>query len=214
MSGQQDYDVLVKAVIVGDSGVGKTCLLSSYIAGDGGYSTEYIATIGIDFKVDMVECRGKKVKLQLWDTAGQERFRTIGVAYYRGANTVLLVYDLTSRESFDHIVGWVGEIRKNAQPGIPMFLVANKCDLKSQRAVSQEEGLSVAREIDATYVETSAKTAEGVRKCFLDAVDKTLATQLGALEEEAKARKSRMTEPTAPESQKSCLQRFKFLLGL
>eukprot|EP01064_Diplonema_japonicum_P024115 TRINITY_DN345_c3_g1_i1.p1 TRINITY_DN345_c3_g1~~TRINITY_DN345_c3_g1_i1.p1 ORF type:complete len:214 (+),score=36.78 TRINITY_DN345_c3_g1_i1:64-705(+) len=213
MSNQNDYDVLVKTVIVGDSGVGKTSLLSSYITGGGGCCTEYIATIGIDFKVDMIEARGKKVKLQLWDTAGQERFRTIGVAYYRGANCVFLVYDVTSRESFDHIVSWVGEIRRNAQPNVPMYLVANKCDLKSTRSVSSEEGRTVAESIDATYAETSAKTAEGVRACFLAAVDRTLSTQLESLEREAEERKARMTEPASADS-KTCLQKFKFFLGL
>jgi len=109
---QQTIDMQIKLLMIGDSGVGKTCLLLRY-ANDS-FSPTFITTIGIDFKIKTIELGGKVVKLQIWDTAGQERFRTITTSYFRGAQGILLVYDVTDRGSFENIKNWVGQIQQHA----------------------------------------------------------------------------------------------------
>ncbi|XP_044065196.1 ras-related protein Rab-13 isoform X3 [Siniperca chuatsi] len=143
------YDFLFKLLLIGDSGVGKTCLIIR-LAEDN-FNSTYISTIGIDFKVKTIEVDGKKVKLQVWDTAGQERFKTITTAYYRGAMGIILVYDITDEKSFENIQNWMKSIKENASAGVSRMLLGNKCDIEAKRKVSKETGeksfLSLARDI-------------------------------------------------------------------
>ncbi|CAF4988266.1 unnamed protein product, partial [Rotaria socialis] len=104
------YDYLFKLLLIGDSGVGKTCVLLRFC--DSAFSTTFISTIGIDFKIRTIDLDGRKIKLQIWDTAGQERFKTITTAYYRGAMGIMLVYDITSEKSFDNIKNWIRNIEE------------------------------------------------------------------------------------------------------
>ncbi|KAI6075673.1 Ras-related protein Rab-37 [Aix galericulata] len=131
-------------MLLGDSGVGKTCFLLQFR--DGAFlSGTFIATVGIDFRNKVVAVDGVKVKLQIWDTAGQERFRSVTHAYYRDAQALLLLYDITSKMSFDNIRAWLTEIHEYAQKDVVIMLLGNKADVSSERAVRTEDGASLAR---------------------------------------------------------------------
>ncbi|XP_012369872.1 ras-related protein Rab-13 [Octodon degus] len=126
------YDHLFKLLLIGDSGVGKTCLIIRFA--EDNFNSTYISTIGIDFKIRTVDIEGKKIKLQVWDTAGQERFKTITTAYYRGAMGIILVYDITDEKSFENIQTWMKSIRENASAGVERLLLGNKCDMEHGQA--------------------------------------------------------------------------------
>ncbi|XP_048491757.1 GTP-binding protein YPTM2 isoform X2 [Beta vulgaris subsp. vulgaris] len=131
-----EYDYLFKLLLIGDSGVGKSCLLLRFA--DDSYLDSYISTIGVDFKIRTVDQDGKTIKLQIWDTAGQERFRTITSSYYRGAHGIIVVYDITDQESFNNVKQWLSEIDRYASNNVNKLLVGNKSDLTANRAVSYE----------------------------------------------------------------------------
>jgi len=160
-----DYDFLFKLLLIGDSGVGKSCLLLRFA--DDTYTESYISTIGVDFKIRTIELDGKTVKLQIWDTAGQERFRTITSSYYRGAHGIIIVYDITDRESFDNVKQWLSEIDRYACENVNKLLVGNKCDMDSKRQVEYEEAKAFADERGIPFLETSAKDATNVEKAFI-----------------------------------------------
>ncbi|KAF8266181.1 rab-type small GTP-binding protein [Lactarius quietus] len=146
------YDFLIKLLLIGDSGVGKSCLLLRFC--DDAWTPSFITTIGIDFKIRTIELDGKRIKLQIWDTAGQERFRTITTAYYRGAMGILLVYDVTDERSFNNIRTWHSNIEQHASEGVNKVLIGNKCDWTDKRALGIK------------FIETSAKINEGVEEAF------------------------------------------------
>jgi Ras-related protein Rab-1A len=160
-----DYDFLFKLLLIGDSGVGKSCLLLRFA--DDTYTESYISTIGVDFKIRTIELDGKTVKLQIWDTAGQERFRTITSSYYRGAHGIIIVYDITDRESFDNVKQWLNEIDRYACENVNKLLVGNKCDMDSKRQVEYEEAKAFADERGIPFLETSAKDSTNVEKAFI-----------------------------------------------
>ncbi|XP_032932820.1 ras-related protein Rab-37 isoform X1 [Catharus ustulatus] len=162
----RDYELSGKVMLLGDSGVGKTCFLLQFK--DGAFlSGTFIATVGIDFRNKVVAVDGVKVKLQIWDTAGQERFRSVTHAYYRDAQALLLLYDITSKMSFDNIRAWLTEIHEYAQKDVVIMLLGNKADVSSERAVRTEDGASLAREYGVPFMETSAKTGMNVELAFL-----------------------------------------------
>ncbi len=150
--------------MIGDSGVGKTCLLLRY-ANDS-FSPTFITTIGIDFKIKNIEIDSKRVKLQIWDTAGQERFRTITTSYFRGAQGIVLVYDVTDRRSFESIRNWISQIQQHADVHVNKILVGNKCDMLDEKVVSTEEGKKLAEEFGMQFWETSAKNDVNVESSF------------------------------------------------
>ncbi|PWN22476.1 putative SEC4-like Rab/GTPase [Microstroma glucosiphilum] len=158
------YDLLLKLLLIGDSGVGKSCLLLRFC--DDAWTPSFITTIGIDFKIRTIELDGKRIKLQIWDTAGQERFRTITTAYYRGAMGILLVFDTTDERSFQNIRTWHSNIEQHASEGVSRLLVGNKSDWTEKRAVSREEAQALADELGIRYVETSAKNNDQVDDAF------------------------------------------------
>ncbi|KAJ3363951.1 small GTP-binding protein domain [Allomyces macrogynus ATCC 38327] len=158
------YDYLIKLLLIGDSGVGKSCLLLRFC--DDSFTPSFITTIGIDFKIRTIELDGKRIKLQIWDTAGQERFRTITTAYYRGAMGILLAYDVTDERSFKNIRNWIKNIEQNASQGVNMILVGNKCDMGDKKVISKEQGQELADEFGIKFVETSAKSNLGVEDAF------------------------------------------------
>ncbi|KAF5382803.1 hypothetical protein D9757_007262 [Collybiopsis confluens] len=158
------YDFLIKLLLIGDSGVGKSCLLLRFC--DDSWTPSFITTIGIDFKIRTIELDGKRIKLQIWDTAGQERFRTITTAYYRGAMGILLVYDVTDERSFNNIRTWHANIEQHASEGVNKILIGNKSDWTDKRAVTQEQGQELANELGVKFIETSAKANDGVEDAF------------------------------------------------
>jgi Ras-related protein Rab-1A len=162
---QRDYDYLFKLVLIGDSGVGKSCLLLRFA--DDAFTESYISTIGVDFRFRTVKIENKTVKLQIWDTAGQERFRTITSAYYRGADGIIMVYDVTSQESFDHVNDWLKEVNRYASEGTCKLLVGNKSDRTADKLVTAESAKEFADELGIAFLETSAKSAKNVEEAFL-----------------------------------------------
>jgi Ras-related protein Rab-1A len=159
------YDYLLKVLLIGDSGVGKTSLL--YRMTSDKFDENYVTTIGVDFGIQQFDVNGKIVKMQIWDTAGQERFKAIVTSYYRGSHAIFLVYDVTDIKSFDNIRKWIEEIKQYADENVKLFLIANKVDRENKRVVSQEEGQKYADKLNAVYFETSAKTAYNVEKIFI-----------------------------------------------
>ncbi|KAJ8273977.1 hypothetical protein COCON_G00086020 [Conger conger] len=169
------YDYLFKLLLIGDSGVGKTCVLFRF--SEDAFNSTFISTIGIDFKIRTIELDGKKIKLQIWDTAGQERFRTITTAYYRGAMGIMLVYDITSQKSFDNIKNWIRNIEEHASADVEKMILGNKCDVNDKRQVSKDRGEEVSSALSSwslvpveygiKFMETSAKANINVENAFL-----------------------------------------------
>ncbi|RVE62080.1 hypothetical protein OJAV_G00177280 [Oryzias javanicus] len=159
------YDYLFKLLLIGDSGVGKTCILFRF--SEDAFNSTFISTIGIDFKIRTIELDGKKIKLQIWDTAGQERFRTITTAYYRGAMGIMLVYDITNEKSFDNIKNWIRNIEEHASSDVEKMVLGNKCDINDKRQVTKMGGEKLALEYGIKFMETSAKSNINVENAFL-----------------------------------------------
>ncbi|KAL0249450.1 hypothetical protein GEMRC1_004682 [Eukaryota sp. GEM-RC1] len=166
MESRVDYDFLFKVVLIGDSGSGKSCLLSRFTRDE--FIRESKSTIGVEFATRSLEIDGVTIKAQVWDTAGQERYKAITSAYYRGAVGALLVYDITKRESFENVAQWLEELRSHADSNIAITLIGNKCDLKFARAVSEEEAIDFARRNDLSFLETSALDGTNVDRSFQD----------------------------------------------
>ncbi|XP_044010087.1 ras-related protein Rab-8B-like [Aphidius gifuensis] len=166
---------LYKLLLIGDSGVGKTCILSSF--SQNGYQESNLSTIGIDFKVRVIEIDEKKIKLQVWDTAGQERFKSITTAYYRGAHGIILVYDVTDEKSFENIKEWMRLIKTHASEDVEKILLGTKCDLENQRKVTTERGKQLAVECGMKFLETSPRMDINIEEAFYtitkDIIDKT-----------------------------------------
>lgn len=167
------FDYLFKIVMIGDCGVGKTCVVQRFKSGT--YVERHGNTIGVDFAMRTLTLNKKRVKLQIWDTAGQERFRTITQSYYRSAHGVIMAYDITKRSSFLHLPQWVDELRNYTESDIPFVLIGNKCDLEPEREVPFEEALALKEQIPelVAVLETSAREDTNVEKSFV-----TLATEL------------------------------------
>lgn len=159
----KNYDSIMKILLIGDSGVGKSCLLVRFV--EDKFSPSFITTIGIDFKIKTVDINGKKVKLQLWDTAGQERFRTITTAYYRGAMGIILVYDVTDERTFANVKQWFKTVNDHANDDAQLLLVGNKSDMDT-RVVSYEQGEALAQELGLPFIESSAKDDSNVNEIF------------------------------------------------
>ncbi|KAK8607282.1 hypothetical protein V6N13_053024 [Hibiscus sabdariffa] len=156
------YDYLFKYIIIGDTGVGKSCLLLQFT--DKRFQPVHDLTIGVEFGARMVTIDGRPIKLQIWDTAGQESFRSITRSYYRGAAGALLVYDITRRETFNHLTSWLEEARMHGNPDMAVMVIGNKCDLSHRRAVSKEEGEQFAKENRLLFLETSARTSQNAEE--------------------------------------------------
>lgn len=173
----QAYDLQIKLLMIGDSGVGKTCLLLRYT--NDSFSPTFITTIGIDFKVKTIKVLDKRVKLQVWDTAGQERFRTITTSYFRGAHGIVLVYDVTERKSFENVKNWINQIQQYADLGVSRVLIGNKCDADGddsvkKRSVTFEEGKKLANEFGIDFFESSAKTNKNVTAAFVSVANQAV----------------------------------------
>lgn len=162
--GDEDYDYLFKVVLIGDSGVGKSNLLSRFTKNE--FSLESKSTIGVEFATRTINVDNKMIKAQIWDTAGQERYRAITSAYYRGAVGALLVYDITRHITFENVERWLKELKDHTDANIVVMLVGNKSDLQHLRAVSTEDGQSFAERESLYFIETSALESTNVEHSF------------------------------------------------
>ena len=178
MNSKPTFDYIFKLLLIGDSGVGKSSLLMRFC--EKTFSPTFITTIGIDFKVKTItikddnypddKTKNRIIKLQIWDTAGQERFRTITTAYYRGAMGVLLVYDVTDKQSFNHIRNWIRDLQQHGTENVKKILIGNKADEDIARVITKEQGEALANEFHIKYFETSAKTKLNVKNAFMSLV--------------------------------------------
>ncbi len=160
----QDYDYLFKVLLLGDSDVGKSSLILRYT--EETFNSKLVNSIGVDFKMKKKEIDGKVIKVQIWDTAGHERFRSITYSYYRGANAIIIVFDLSDKKSFISITEWLKQIEKHAKENVFKFLVGNKSDLVEERKVTYEEAKQYADEHELPYIETSAKEGININELF------------------------------------------------
>eukprot|EP00010_Vexillifera_abyssalis_P005473 CAMPEP_0201552908 /NCGR_PEP_ID=MMETSP0173_2-20130828/19288_1 /ASSEMBLY_ACC=CAM_ASM_000268 /TAXON_ID=218659 /ORGANISM="Vexillifera sp., Strain DIVA3 564/2" /LENGTH=218 /DNA_ID=CAMNT_0047963495 /DNA_START=40 /DNA_END=696 /DNA_ORIENTATION=- len=166
MSGEdgQEYDYLYKVVLIGDSGVGKSNLLSRFTRNE--FNLETKSTIGVEFATRSIQVDSKTIKAQIWDTAGQERYRAITSAYYRGAVGALLVYDIASTVTFKNVERWLTELRENAASNIVIMLVGNKSDLRHLREVTTDEASEFSEKNGLSFIETSALDSTNVELAF------------------------------------------------
>ncbi|KAL6845164.1 hypothetical protein ACP4OV_024659 [Aristida adscensionis] len=171
---EDDYDYLFKLVLIGDSGVGKSNLLSRFTKNE--FCLESKSTIGVEFATRSLQVDGRVVKAQIWDTAGQERYRAITSAYYRGAVGALLVYDVTRRPTFENVERWLKELRDHTDPSIVIMLIGNKSDLRHLVAVSTDDGKEFAEAESLYFMETSALDATNVENAFSEVLTRIYQT--------------------------------------
>ncbi|KAJ9181513.1 hypothetical protein P3X46_009637 [Hevea brasiliensis] len=196
------YDYSFKIVMIGDSGVGKSTLLLSFITGA---VTDLPNTIGVDMKMKHIKVGGKNLKLTIWDTAGQERYRTLTSTYYRDAHGIILVYDVTQRQTFTNLANlWAKEVELySTNKDCVKLLVGNKVDKESERVVSSEEGMELAKQHGFLFLEASAKTRENVEKCFQDLALKMLQDLEKKRQEESEKKRQEELEKKRQEELKS-----------
>ena len=159
-----DYDILFKLILVGDSGVGKTNILSRYINNE--YSSNSESTVGVEFSTKMLNKNNKKIKVQIWDTAGQERYKSITSVFYKGAKGGFIVYDITRKDTFNSTDKWINDLKMNGDENISLILIGNKSDLQEQREVSLEDMTKKAELFGVNFCETSALNNTNIDKVF------------------------------------------------
>ena len=164
-----DYDYLIKCLIIGDSGIGKSAMMIRFT--DDIFKFQFISTIGVDFKIKTIDYKDKKIKFQIWDTAGQERFRTITSSYYHGADVVLICYDVTDKETFNNLEKWLDEIKQYSATLPQIILCGTKNDLEIKRAVLYNEGKEFAQKNNMLFFETSSKNNVNITEIFNSIAD-------------------------------------------
>ena len=202
---EEEYDYIFKVLLVGNSDVGKSSLILRYV--DQIWNDVFVPTIGVDFKVKSLEIENKSIKLQIWDTAGQERFRNVISSYFKGAHGILLIFDITSRDSFKELENWLAEVEKNASTQILKILIGNKCDLEEEREISKDEGEAFAMRNGMQYIETSAKINTNVNEAF-EALSKIMieyySKKSSANNENKTIKMNKGTDITIPKKKKCC----------
>ena len=165
-------DCVYKILLLGDSTVGKTCFLLRYC--DKRFQEAHLSTIGLDYRLKSMTLKnGKNIKLQIWDTAGQDRFRAITKNYYKGANGIILIYDVTNLQSYENVKNWISQIKEEANPNVLIYLAGNKIDVNEEdKVVKTEEGKKIANELNLPFYETSAKNGVNVNEIFEDILEK------------------------------------------
>ena len=164
ISKTKDYDYIFKIVLIGDTCVGKSCILVRF--SDDVFSENYVTTIGVDFRFKTMIVKNKITKIQIWDTAGQERYRSITTAYYRGAAAIIICCDSTNKDSFYNLNNWIDEIAKYTDKDVDKLILMNKCDLVEDRVIDKSEMNKFEKENGIKIMEVSAKTGDGIDKAF------------------------------------------------
>ena len=181
------YEFIFKVLLLGNSNVGKSSLFLRFV--DDIWNDTFVPTIGVDFKIKTLEIDDKKIKMQIWDTAGQERFKNIIASYYRGAHGILLIYDITDKDSFKNLQNWLIEIEKNANKNVLKVLIGNKSDLEEKRVITINEGKEFADTYGLKFIETSAKKNRNVNEAF-----ETLGREIMAANSDKKLSKTKQNK--------------------
>ena len=164
MADIEEYEMMVKIILIGDSGVGKTNIMSKFLKNQ--FMEESKATIGVEFGSKLFNHEGHKIKAQIWDTAGQEKYKAITGAYYKGSKGALVVYDITQKKTFENIEKWVNDLKVAGDPKITIILIGNKSDLEDKRQVLKDQGEEKARSFGCAFLETSAYSGDNIDKAF------------------------------------------------
>jgi len=163
------YDLLFKLIIIGDSSVGKSNILTKYLKDE--FDPNSKATVGVEFGTKKLKIKNKNLKIQIWDTAGQERYRSITSAYYKGAKGALIVYDITRKNTFENIDKWISDIKSNGDENVCIIIIGNKSDLEDKREVIKDEGIQKAKSFKAAFMETSALSGDNISKAFDEIIE-------------------------------------------
>ena len=169
MEEEASYELLYKVIIIGDTGVGKSNILSRYVKDE--FSSNSKSTVGVELGIKFLKIKNTKTKIQIWDTAGQERYRAITSSYFKGSNGCFIVYDITNEASFNNVENWYEQIQKETSKDIPILLVGNKCDLEDERKISIEKGKEKAQNLNCAFFETSALKKINIDKIFEELVN-------------------------------------------
>jgi small GTP-binding protein len=166
-----EEEIVYKVLLLGDSSVGKTCFLLRYC--DKSFQDVHLSTIGLDYRLKSMTLKNNKnIKLQIWDTAGQDRFRAITKNYYKGANGIILIYDVTNMQTYENVKNWISQIKEEANPNVIIYLVGNKIDVPDdQRLVKEEDGQKIANEFNLPFSEASAKDGTNVNEIFQELLE-------------------------------------------
>ena len=162
------FSVFFKILLIGDLGVGKSCVILRYVEGD--FPGNIMSSIGVDFKTKQIELDDHSIKMQIWDTAGHEKFRTITTSYYKSAQAIIILYDITQKSSFEHIRNWITEIDKFGKQGVLKVIVGNKLDLENNRKISKEDAENLALKYGVKLWEVSAKDNTNIEEMFVDTI--------------------------------------------
>ena len=183
-SNPNGYDMIFKIVLIGDTSVGKTNILSKYLSNE--FDPDSKATVGVEFGTKDFKIENNIVKVQIWDTAGQERYRSITNAYYKGAKGSLLVYDITNPKTFESLDKWLSDLKTNGEEKISIILVGNKTDLEDQRKISIEQGKEKAEFYKLAFIETSALNGNNIEKAFSELITDVYKNHHELFEKQAK----------------------------
>ena len=161
---EEEYEMMVKVIIIGDSSVGKTNIMNKYLKNI--FNEDSKATVGVEFGSKLFTIDGHNIKAQIWDTAGQEKYKAITGAYYKGSKGAFIVYDITRKETFDSVDRWINDLKCTADPKITIILIGNKCDLEHRREILKAQGEEKARSFGCAFLETSALSGDNIEKGF------------------------------------------------
>ena len=166
-----EEEIVYKVLLLGDSSVGKTCFLLRYC--DKSFQDVHLSTIGLDYRLKSMTLKNNKnIKLQIWDTAGQDRFRAITKNYYKGANGIILIYDVTNMQTYENVKNWITQIKEEASPNVIIYLVGNKIDVPDeQRLIKAEDGQKIADEFNLPFKEASAKDGTNINEIFQELLE-------------------------------------------